>query len=63
MQLKTLNASSFFSGLSSDVKHLLNEIKEEEDDVDPKNLVCRKSDGNIFNFNTFNPSLKFALNI
>ena len=39
MQLKTLNASSFFSGLSSDAKHLLNEIKEEEDDIDPKNLV------------------------
>ena len=62
MQLKTLNASSFFSRLSSDAKHLLNEIKE-EDDIDPKNLVCRKFDGNIFNFNTFNSLLKFALNI
>ena len=50
----------FFSGLSPDAKQLLKEIKEEEIDIDPKKLVCTKSDGKMFNFNTFKTSFKFA---
>ena len=32
---------------------MLNKIKEEENDIDPEKLVCTKSGGKIFNFNTF----------
>ena len=42
---------------------MLNKIKEEENDIDPEKLVCTKSDGKIFNFNTFKSSLKFASSI
>ena len=41
-----------FSGLSPDAKQLLNEIKEEENYIGSKKLVCTKSDGKVFNFNT-----------
>ena len=41
----------------------MNEIKEEEIDIDPEKLVCTKSDGKIFNFNTFKLSFKFASSI
>ena len=54
---------NFFSRLSPDAEKLLNEIKEEENDIDPEKRVCTKSDGKIFNFNTFKSSLKFASNI
>ena len=30
---------------------MLNEIKEEEDDIDHEKLVCTKSNEKIFNFN------------
>ena len=42
---------------------MLNKIKEKENDIDPEKLVCTKSDGKIFNFNTFKSSLKFASSI
>ena len=54
---------NFFSRLSPDAEKLLNEIKEEENDIDPEKLVCTKSDGKIFNFSTFKSSLKFASDI
>ena len=60
---KLLRTITFFSGLSPETKQLMNEIKEEERDIDPKKLVCTKSDRKIFNFNTFKPSLKFASSI
>ena len=41
----------------------MNEIKEEEIDIYPEKLVCTKSDGKIFNFNTFKLSFKFASSI
>ena len=44
--IKTGSKSSkmiiFFSGLSPDAKKLLNEIKEEDDVIDLKKLVCTK---------------------
>ena len=42
---------------------MLNKIKEEENDIDPEKLVCAKSGGKIFNFNTFKSQLKFASSI
>ena len=42
---------------------MLNKIKEEENDIDPEKLVCTKSGGKIFNFNTFKSQLKFASSI
>ena len=54
---------NFCSGLSPSAERLLNEIKEEEDDIDPEKLVCTKPDGKMFNFNTFKPSLKFTSSI
>ena len=43
----------FFSGLSSQAKELLDELKEEKNSIDSKILVCVKSDGTIFNINNF----------
>ena len=60
---KLLRTITFFSGLSPETKQLMNEIKEEERDIDPKKLVCTKSDRKIFNFNTFKPSSKLVSNI
>ena len=54
---------SFFSGLSSEAKELLDELKEEKNSIDSKRLVCVKSDGTIFNFNVFKSSLDFASDI
>ena len=42
---------------------MLNKINEEENDFDPKKIICINSDGKLFNFNTFKPLLKFASNI
>ena len=44
---------SFFSELSPEAKKLLDEPKEEKQTIDSKQIVCVKSDGTIFNFNTF----------
>ena len=54
---------NFFSRLSPDAEKLLNEIKEEENDIDPEKRVCTKSDGKILNFNTFKPLFKFDSSI
>ena len=65
--IKTDSKSSkmigFFSGLSSEAKELLDELKEEKNSIDSKRLVCVKSDGTIFNFNVFKSSLDFASDI
>ena len=58
---KLLKAISFFSGLSPEAKQLINEIKKEENDIDPEKLVCTKSDEKIFN--TFKTSFKSASSI
>ena len=65
--IKNINTGSksskmidFFGGFSSDSKQLLNEIKEEGSEINLKKLVCTKSDGKFFNFNTFKPSLKYV---
>ena len=42
---------------------MLDEFKEEKDNINFKNLVCVKSDGSIFNFNVFKSSLDFASDI
>ena len=59
--IKTDSKSSkmigFFSGLSSEAKELLDELKEEKNSIDSKRLVCVKSDG------TFKSSLDFASDI
>ena len=44
---------SFFSKLIPEAKKLLDEIKEEKNTNHPKKPVCVKSDGTVFNFNTF----------
>ena len=60
---KSSEMIDFFGGFSSDSKQLLNETKEEGSEINPKKLVCTKSDGKFFNFNTFKPSLKYASSI
>ena len=45
---KSLKAIGFVSGLSPDAEFLLNEIKEENDDIDSNKLFCTESDGKIF---------------
>ena len=54
---------SFFSGLSSEAKELLDELKEEKNSIDFKRLNCVKYDGTIFNFNVFKSSLDLASDI
>ena len=61
--LKSSKMIDFFSGLSPESKQLLNEIQEEQNDINLQKLVCTKSDGKIFNFNTFKPSSKLVSNI
>ena len=58
--LKTITS---FSGLSPAAKQLMNEIKKEENDIDPEKIVCTKSDGKFLNLNTFKPSFKFPSSI
>ena len=41
---KSLKAIGCFSGLSTEEKKLLNEIKEEGNDIDSEKIVCTKSD-------------------
>ena len=60
---KSLKAISLLSGLNPGAKELMNAIKEEENDIYPEKILCTKSDGKMFNFNTFKPSLKLASNI
>ena len=60
---KSLKAISLLSGLDPGAKELMNEIKEEENDIYPEKLVCTKSDRKMFNFNTFKHSLKLASSI
>ena len=38
----------------------MDDIREEENDIDPKKLVCTISDETIFNFNIFKLSFTFA---
>ena len=51
---------SFFSELSPETKELLEELKQKKNTIDPKKHVCMKSDGTIFNFNTFIGSLELV---
>ena len=51
---------SFFSELSPETKELLEELKQKKNTIDPKKRVCMKSDGTIFNFNTFIGSLELV---
>ena len=60
---KSSKRISFFSGLSSEAKELLDELKEEKNSIDSNRLVCVKSDGTVFNFNVFKSSLDFASGI
>ena len=60
---KSSKMISFFSGLSSEAKELLDEFKEEKNNTDFKRLVCVKSNGIILNFNVFKSSLDFASDI
>ena len=60
---KSLKMVSFFNGLSPEAKQLKNKIREKENDIDPKKIVCTKSDGTIFNLNIFKLSFKFASSI
>ena len=42
---------------------MLDELKKEKNTIDSEELVRVKSDGTIFNFNSFKNSLEFAWNI
>ena len=42
---------------------MLDELKEEKNNIDSQRLVCVKSDGTIFNFNVLKSSLDFASDI
>ena len=42
---------------------LFEEIKKEKNDISPEKPICLKTDGIVFNFNTFKASLDFASNI
>ena len=53
----------FFSGLSSEAKELLDELKEEKNSVDFKRLACVKYDRKVFNFSVFKSSLDFASDV
>ena len=65
--IKTDSKSSkmigFFSGLNSEAKELLDQLKEEKNSIDSKRLVCVKYNGTIFNFNVFKSSSDFASDI
>ena len=60
---KSSKMISFFWGLSSKTKELLDELKEEENITDLKRFVCIEYDGAIFNYNVFKSSIHFASNI
>ena len=60
---KSLKSISYFSQLSTKAKELFEKIKKEKNDIDPEKFVCVKTDGTIFNFNKFQNSVDFALNI
>ena len=60
---KSLKTITSFGGLSPAPKQLMNEIKKEENDIDPEKIVCTKSDGKILNLNTFKSSFKFPSSI
>ena len=60
---KNLKSISYFSQLSPEAKALFEEIKKDKNDIDPKKLVCLKTDASIFNFTTFKYSLGLASNI
>ena len=62
-QTKSLKAISFFSGLSPEAEKLLDEIKKEKNTIDFETFICAKTDGTIFNFNTFKNSLECTSNI
>ena len=69
-EIKNINTDSksskmigLFSALSSETKELLDELKEGENSIDFKGLVCAKSDETIFDFNVFKSSLDFASDI
>ena len=59
---KSLTTISFFSRLSPKIKELLDKLKKEKNTIDSERLVCVKTDGTIFNLNTFKNSLEFASN-
>ena len=42
---------------------MLDELKNEKDTIDPEKLVCVKTHGTTFKFNTFKNSLDFVSNI
>ena len=55
---KSLKTIIFFSGLSPEAKKLMNEIKEEENDlITLKNVIVQKSDGKILTLTLLNPCL------
>ena len=64
--IKTDSKSSkmigFCSGVSSEAKELLDELKEGKNSIDSNRLVV-KSDGTIFNFNIFKSSLDFPSHV
>ena len=60
---KLLKAINFSNRLSPEAKQLIEEIKEEENDIDPEKLVFINSDEKIFNFNIFKLLFNFASDI
>ena len=60
---KSIKSISYFSQLGTKAKGLFEKTKKEKNDIDSEKFVCVKTDGTIFNFNTFKNSFDLASDI
>ena len=60
---KSLNVFNYLKSLSQKENDLMDEIKDADDDIDDGKLLFIDSNKETFDFNTFDMSLKFLLNI
>ena len=57
---KPLKTISFFSTISEEAKKLIDKIKTTDDRLETAQLICTKTDGKTYKFNTFALPLKFT---
>ena len=50
---------AYFSKITPEAKELMNELREEENFIDNKRLLCAKTDGTIYDFTVLKGSIKF----
>ena len=60
---KPPNVFNYFKSLSPEAKDLMDEIKDNDDDIDINKLAFIGTDREKFNFNTFDMPLNFLSNI